>query len=117
MSTSVSVKIALKQLPMPTQASVPHSSREQDLSCTLDKIAEYCSDVDTPMADTKYQWQYLKRLFKVLSAKAPDSLSTLEKTILQQVTVLIMKYVEFDAELAPLIDGANLIAHASPDKE
>jgi hypothetical protein len=69
----------------------------------IEKIDCYVRDVDSGMEDSKDQWLYLKSIFLKLHKK--QKLNSIEHDIMELVEPIIMKYAEYDQELAPQIEG------------
>lgn len=100
-SIGLQLKIATPPMPHRLQCEV---NRER----LVDKMLEYCGDVESGGRNvTRYQWQYLRRLFLKLQgchAKFPEY-----EIIWDALLPLMLKYARDDAELAPLLDGAKLL--------
>lgn len=79
----------------------------------IQKVQEYIADVNGSLVDSYWQWQYLKRLYNVLSKK-PD-LSKDEKAILYLLEPEMMKHGEYDVENAPELDGATMFRYSEED--
>lgn len=97
------IKIALQIMqsaPPPTQES---SKKKVDV---LTKVKDFIQEIEGGMGHDCYQWNYLKAMFLALHHK--KTLSELEKDLLSLLEPTIMKYVEFDPELAPKIEGYQL---------
>lgn len=93
----ISINIAMPQ------ERKPHP----DTSLILEKIKDYILDCESSgHDDTTYQWGYLKALFLKLQGKKH---SPLEHEIYELIKPCILKYVEYDSSLAPLLDGADLV--------
>ncbi len=104
---STSIKLIIQQNPMPMApvAKAKHR-KEYGVSDLIEKINCYVQDVDSGMEDSRDQWLYLKSLFLKLHTK--KALNSIEHDIMELIEPIIMKYAEYDKELAPKIEGAQL---------
>lgn len=110
MEIKVQVCVADNPPAMPTV----EQSKRYPAADIMNKICDYCREVDDGGREScETQWEYLKQMFIKLQAvkqKTPEMLMVW-KTLMP----VIYKYAQYDSELAPLLDGAQILAVKEDD--
>jgi hypothetical protein len=93
----------------PDQQAPTRDESSQRMRNIYQKVQEMVQDIEGGLGDDTYQWEYLKALFLRLHAR--NKLSQKEKDLMALVEPVILKYVEYDPQLAAKIDGHKLNRH------
>lgn len=109
--SNISVRVAILQ-----QQEAPQRIRpEYSAVDILDKVQQYIYDVNSNYTDSAWQWQYLKRMYNVLSKKV--KLNDLEREILEMLEPEIMKHAEYDTHDAAELDGGTMFRYLEGDDD
>lgn len=100
MSTGISIKIV-------TMPDTPKA--EYRAPSIVEKVQQYIYDINSNIVDSTWEWQYLKRLYNVLSKKT--KLNDTEQAVLKLIAPEITKHAEYESEGQADLDGTTMHKH------